>query len=79
MFKEVVGLTISKFIYKKLKQKKLRQVELAEWVGISRQLLHHKLKTGNFSPAELTSVARFFGYKLSEFFREMEPKTKGEA
>lgn len=63
---------VAKYILKRLGKREATQTELARYMGISRQLLHYKLKTGKFSLVEMSRLSKFFGNHLSQTFYEIE-------
>jgi len=57
---------INKYIKKLLEHEKRSQSQLAEYLGISRQLLSFKLNRDSWETKELARVAKFFDMTLAE-------------
>lgn len=61
-------LTIQEKIILALKECEMTQTELAEKLGISKQLLHRRIKTGKFSDEDFERIASALGCEYRSGF-----------
>lgn len=59
------------------KNRKITQLEIAEYLGISKQNFSNKLKRNTFSPDELSRIASLFNMELA-FVDKTAKITDGE-
>lgn len=63
------GARLATYIHGELKLRRLRQEDLAKYMGISQQALSHKLSRRSFTFGDLIKICDYFNTDLEEVGR----------
>ena len=62
--------TISKYVQRQLREKKIHKSELADCLGLQRQAMTYKFKYNKWSLDDLSATAKFLGMSLKKFIAQ---------